>query len=112
VAKHAAWVAKKEAGLRQIIEEVLEIIPKIQLLAVLESFENLMKGGRANQIKGFLASMLSTISIHPILGLKEGELDIVGRVQNSRKARARIVEMIGDRGELAKVAVHHTNASV
>jgi len=112
VAKHAAWVAKKGARLSQIIEEVSEIIPKIQLLGVLETFENLKKGGRAEQIKGHLASMLSTISIHPILGLKRGKLDIVGMARNPRKARARIVEMVGDRGELAKVAVLHTNASV
>jgi DegV family protein with EDD domain len=110
VAKHAAWVAKKGASIKQIMEEVSEIIPKIQLLAVLETFENLKKGGRAEQIKGLFASMLSAISIHPILGLKDGKLDIFGKARNSRKARAKIVEMVGDMGELVKVAVIHTNA--
>jgi DegV family protein with EDD domain len=110
VAKHAAWVAKKGASIKQIMEEVSEIIPKIQLLVVLETFENLKKGGRAEQIKGLFASMLSAISIHPILGLKDGKLDIFGKARNSRKARAKIVEMVGDMGELVKVAVIHTNA--
>jgi DegV family protein with EDD domain len=112
VAKHAAWVAKKGARLKQVVEEVSELIPKIHLLAVLETFENLKKGGRADQIKGILASMLSTISIHPILGLKDGKLDLFGRARNASKARARIVEMVGDMGDLAKVAVIHTNAPV
>ena len=112
VAKHAAWIAKKGARLRQIVEEVSEMIPKIHLLAVLETFENLKKGGRADQIKGVLVSVLSTISIHPILGLKDGKLDLVGRARNASKARARIVEMVGDMGELAKVAVIHTNAPI
>lgn len=110
VAMHAAWVAKKGARLKQIVEEVSELLPKIHLLVVLETFENLKKGGRADQIKGILASMLSTIAIHPILGLKDGKLDLFGRARNAKKARARIVEMVGDMGELAKVAVIHTNA--
>ena len=110
VAKHAAWIAQKGATIRQIVEEVSQIIPKIQLLAVLETFENLKKGGRAEQIKGLFASMLSAISIHPILGLKDGKLDVFGKARNAKKARAKIVEMVGDMGELAKVAVIHTNA--
>jgi DegV family protein with EDD domain len=110
VAKHAAWVAEKGASIRQIVEEVTEFIPKIQLLAVLETFENLKKGGRAEQIKGLLASLLSAISIHPILGLKDGKLDLIGKARNARKAREKIVQMVGDMGELVKVAVIHTNA--
>jgi DegV family protein with EDD domain len=110
VAKHAAWVAEKGADVRQVVEEVTEIIPKIQLLAVLETFENLKKGGRADQIKGLLASMLSAISIHPILGLRDGKLDLFGRARNSKKARTKIVEMVGDMGELVNVGVIHTNA--
>lgn len=110
VAKHAAWIAQKGANIRQIMEEVSEIIPKIQLLVVLETFENLKKGGRAEQIKGLFASMLSAISIHPILGLKDGKLDLFGKARNASKARARIVEMVGDTGELVNLGVIHTNA--
>jgi DegV family protein with EDD domain len=109
VAKHAAWVASKGASIGQIIEEVSDFIPKIKLLAVLETFENLKKGGRADQIKGLFASMLSAISVHPILGLKDGKLDLFGKARNSKKAREKIVQMVGDMGELVKVAVIHTN---
>jgi DegV family protein with EDD domain len=110
VAQHAAKVARRGASIRQIMDEVSELIPKIQLRAVLETFENLKKGGRAEQIKGLFASMLSTISIHPILGLKDGKLDLYGKARNASKARKKIVEMVGDMGELVKVAVIHTNA--
>jgi DegV family protein with EDD domain len=110
VAKHAAWIAEKGATIRQVMEEASEMISKIQLLAVLETFENLKKGGRAEQIKGLLASLLSTISIHPIVGLRDGKLDLFGKARNARKARAKIVEMVGDMGELVKVGVIHTNA--
>jgi len=110
LAKHAAWLAQKGADLRQVVEGVMELIPKIHILVVLETFENLKKGGRAEQIRGLLASMLSAISIHPILTTKAGKLDLFGRARSASKARAKIVEMIGDMGEMVKTGVIHTNA--
>ena len=46
----------------------------------------------------------------PTLGLKDGKLDLYGKARNASKARARIVEMVGDMGELLNVGVIHTNA--
>jgi DegV family protein with EDD domain len=110
IAKHAAWLAQKGADLKSIIDEVSQLIPKIEVLVVLETFENLKKGGRAEQIKGMLASMFSAISIHPILAVKEGKLDLFGRARSASKARKKIVDMIGDMGDMIKMGVIHTNA--
>ncbi|KPJ70273.1 hypothetical protein AMJ51_02400 [Microgenomates bacterium DG_75] len=104
--EHAAKLSQKGVDLEQIKEEVLEMIPKIQLLAVLESFENLKKGGRADDIvKAYLASLLQ---IYPIIGLKEGKLVQFDRARSPKKARGRMVEMVGDSGKLVRMAVLHT----
>jgi len=110
IAKHAAWLAQKGADLKSIIDEIAEIIPKIEVLVVLETFENLKKGGRAEQVKGRLASVLSSISIHPILAVKDGRLNIFSRARNASKARNKIAQMVGDMGEMIKMGVIHTNA--
>lgn len=105
--EHAAMLSKKGASLKQIKEEVLEMIPKVQLLAVLESLENLKRGGRADHlVKAYLASLLS---IYPVIGLKEGRLELFARARSPEKARKKMVEMIGDSGKLLRMAVLHTN---
>jgi DegV family protein with EDD domain len=110
IARHAAWLAQKGADLKAIIDEVTQMIPKIEVLVVLETFENLKKGGRADQIKGMLASMFSAISIHPILSVKDGKLNLFSRARSASKARNKIGQMIGDMGEMIKMGVIHTNA--
>jgi DegV family protein with EDD domain len=110
MAKHAAWLAQKGADLKSIIDEIAEMIPKMEVLVVLETFENLKKGGRANQVKGRLAAMFSSISIHPILNVKDGRLNIFSRARNASKARNKISQMVGDMGEMIKMGVIHTNA--
>lgn len=108
LAEHAASLSKKGAGLEQIKDEVLEIIPKVQLLAAFESFENLKRGGRADELmKAYLASILG---IYPVLGIKDGKLELFDRTRGPKKARRRMIEMVGDSGELVRMAVIHTNA--
>lgn len=110
VAETAVRLAAKGAALKQIAEEIAELLPRIRLYAVLENFENLKLGGRADQIKGRLASVLSALHIHPILGFKDGKLDIFGRARDAVKARMKMVDMTFARGQLERVAVIHTNA--
>jgi len=110
VAETAARLAAKGAALKQVAEEIAELLPRIRLYAVLENFENLKLGGRADQIKGRLASVLSALHIHPILGFKDGKLDIFGRARNAAKARMKMVDMTFARGQLERVGVVHTNA--
>jgi len=110
LAAHAAQLAAQGAPLEQIAAEVKEMRTRVQVLAVLENFENLKRGGRADQIKGRLASILSALHIHPILGFKDGKLDIFGRARNARKARMRMADMALARGTLTHLAVLHTNA--
>lgn len=107
-AEDAAQLSAKGATLEQIIAELKERMPKITLYAVLESFENLKHGGRAEDfIKGYMASILQ---IYPVLTFVEGKLTETVRTRTARKARERMVEMVADAGKLVKLAILHTNA--
>jgi len=107
-AEDAAQLAEKGATLEQIMEELKQRMPKISLYAVLESFDNLKLGGRAEDlVKGYLASLLS---IYPVLTFVEGKLTQAARARTAQKARDRMVEMVADAGKLVKLAVLHANA--
>jgi DegV family protein with EDD domain len=104
----AAQLSQKGATLEQIMDELKERMPKISLYAVLETFDNLKLGGRAEDlVKGYLASILS---IYPVLTFVEGKITQAARARTAQKARERMVEMVADAGRLTKLAVLHTNA--
>ncbi|HJX59535.1 hypothetical protein A2V61_00375 [Candidatus Woesebacteria bacterium RBG_19FT_COMBO_47_8] len=107
-AEDAAQLAEKGATLEQIMEELKQRMPKISLYAVLESFDNLKLGGRAEDlVKGYLASLLS---IYPVLTFVEGKLTQAARARTAQKARDKMVEMVADAGKLVRLAVLHANA--
>lgn len=108
MAEDAAHLSEKGATLEQIMAELKERMPKISLYAVLESFDNLKSGGRAEDlVKGYLASLLS---IYPVLTFVEGKLTQAARARTAQKAREKMVEMVADAGKLVKLAVLHANA--
>ena len=107
LAEHAAMLSQKGANLEQTKREVVEMIPNVHLLAVLESLENLKRGGRADRlVKAYLASLLS---IYPVLGLKDGRLEQFARARSPEKARKKMIEMVGDSGKIVRMAMLHTN---
>jgi len=107
-AEHAAIVSQQGANLNQISQEVLAMLPKINLLFVLETFNNLRKGGRAEDVvKAYFASKLH---IFPVMGMKEGKMVRLEYNRSARRSRERMLEMVGDSGRLARLAILHTNA--
>lgn len=104
----AAKLSLKRATLTEIKNEVKEAIEKTQLYVTLQTFENLKKGGRGDEIlKAVFASMLS---IYPVIGLADGKLKNFAFARSVQKARERMIEMVGDAGKLVRIAVIHTNA--
>jgi len=107
-AEDAAQLAKKGATLEQIMAELKERLPKINLYVVLETFENLKRGGRAKEIaEAYLASLLR---IFPVIGLVEGKLTTLAKTRTAQKAKETMIEMVAEAGKLAKLSVLHTNA--
>ncbi len=72
-----------------------------------DSLEHLRRGGRL----GPLAATLGTVlGLRPVLGVRDGRLDVVEKVRTSARARSRIIEMtLADarRRGACEVAVHH-----
>ena len=76
--------AKNGANLKQITDLINSEIPKIHSRMVFDTLEYLKKGGRIGKAQALLGGLLK---IHPILGLKDGEVAPFGRAR-SRGGRA------------------------
>jgi DegV family protein with EDD domain len=106
----AALAAKKGASLKSVKEEAEEVAKNSQIYVCLETFDNLRYGGRGSQI--LEASAAITLSLFPVMGFsKEGKLKRFATTRpKSENARQKMLEMLGDEGNLVRLAVVHTNA--
>jgi len=104
----AARAATAGATVEQVVARAQEMIPRVQVLAALETLEYLHRGGRIGTASAFLGSMLQ---MKPIVGIPPGHGTVVGiaRPRTWRRAVARMVELmteqVGDRP--VYVAVSH-----
>ena len=75
----AAKMLKEGSSIKEIVERLTEIRIHTRLYVVVDTLENLVKGGRIGKGKAFLGSLLN---IKPILSLENGELTPVTKVRS------------------------------
>ena len=83
--------------------------PKVTVLLLVDTLENLAKGGRIGGAQAFLGGLLN---IKPILQVKEGRVEPMERVRTRRKAMERLVEIAAEatKGKRCQIAVGHAQA--
>ena len=109
VALAAARAAAEGKGLAEVAAAVRELVPRVNVLFIVETLEYLHRGGR---IGGASRLMGSALRIKPLLHLIEGRIDALERVRTKRKAVERMVEVVAERvGNMpVHAAVIHANA--
>jgi DegV family protein with EDD domain len=83
---------------------VRETIPRLRLLAVVDTLEYAYRGGRIGKAKLVMGSLLK---VKPIVQILNSELLPVENVRTMRKALRRLVELIRELGPLDHAAVIH-----
>jgi DegV family protein with EDD domain len=86
----AMRLAKTGASAAQIQSHIDALIPRTRLIFVLETLENLRRGGRIGNAQAFLGSVLQ---FKPIITVKDGRLEPVERVRTMSKAVARLKDI-------------------
>lgn len=90
----------------EVVDQIQAIVPKVNVLFVVDTLEYLAKGGRIGNARAFLGTLLK---VKPILSLQDGVIEPLEQVRSKRKALARMVDLIeeltGDKGSQAKVTV-------
>lgn len=93
----AAELANAGHTLEEILKELDEYRANMNVLVLLNTLENIVKGGRLSKFQGSLAKILNyKILLDRIDGGKVGVLD---KIRGKKKAQNRIMEIIQERGK-------------
>ena len=107
IALRAAAAARDGASLVEVARQVDDMIPRAHLYAVLDTLENLRRGGRIGRAAAFLGTVLS---IKPIVTIAGGEVAPVEKVRTLDRALDRLVAIAQDHAPITHMAVAHTDA--
>jgi DegV family protein with EDD domain len=101
----AATAAKAGESMDKVVAVAKQTMPKIRLLALLDTLEYLQKGGRIGKAKALLGSILN---VKPILTLKDGEVVPAGQVRTRAKGMDRLFEFVQSTADIQELTVVHS----
>jgi DegV family protein with EDD domain len=79
---------------------------RTRLMAVIDTLEYLRRGGRVNWATAGVGALLQ---IKPIFEVRDGQVEIIGRVRTMHKGMQTLVEMIRSQAPFERVALLHSN---
>lgn len=106
----AAKAAVAGKSLTQVVEASQNLMPKVHLIAFIDTLHYLAEGGRVPQVIAWASSLLKIKPIFELLPLGDGPIP-VDRVRTRPKAIERLVELLKERadGKPIHAIVMHTN---
>lgn len=109
IALEAARLAREGAEIETIVERVEELIPKVTLMALLDTLYYLARGGRVPKVAAWAGSILG---MKPIAEMKLGEARLLEKPRTRNKAVNRLFALMNDQivEQPIHVNVMHTNA--
>lgn len=103
----AARMAQAGASRDEVSRAVRGILPRLRAAAMIDTLDNLYKGGRISQVTAALGTVLQ---VKPLISIQEGHVEIPERVRTRSRALKRLVAMVQGWGPLVRVAVLHAGA--
>ncbi len=103
IALAAARWAHDGYGLEPIAARLERLIPRVNLLAFLDSFDYLNRSGRVGKIKAWTGSLLG---VRPLTELQAGEARLLERPRSRLRAMDRLVAIMKQRVGRAPVVVN------
>ena len=81
----------------QIAQELMDSQSRVRLIAVLDTLENLKKGGRISKTVAFAGELLG---IKPVVRMHEGAVDILGKARGAKRGYAQMADAIRVHGDI------------
>lgn len=103
----AADLAAQGLPVDQIVPVLKDQIKRTHVFAMLDTMEFLKRSGRVSRIVAGLGSILQ---IKPIMKMHNG-IASAERVRTASHAMDRLIHLLGDVGEIERVAIVHSNAA-
>jgi DegV family protein with EDD domain len=104
LAMRAVELGAEGAQPSAIAEELRSWVPRLRLLAVLDTLEYVQRGGRIGRAQAFLGSLLN---FKPILSVREGEVFPIERPRSRSTAMRRVVDVMASQGTIVKLGALH-----
>jgi DegV family protein with EDD domain len=103
----AARLAKSGATRAQVSEAIRSAQPRLRAVAMIDTLDNLYKGGR---IRLFTAALGTVLQIKPLVSLDSGEITVWSKVRTRSKALNALVDRLQGMGPFEELALLHAGA--
>ena len=100
-------VAAQSKSLEEAVRRVEERVPKLRIIALLDTLRYIEMGGRVNRAQAMIGTMLD---LKPVLGVAGDQPYALDRVRTRGRAIPRVIELLRDDYPLESVAVVHAQA--
>src|SRR4030042_6433172 len=100
----ALEAAKSGANLDQAADIVRKAMPRLHARMIFDTLEYLKRGGRIGKAQALLGGLLK---IHPIIGLKDGEVFPYGRARNRSQAKDALINFVKSVPKVERIVVEH-----
>lgn len=106
--REARLLERSGAALEQILQRLNQLRSQIHVTLTLDTLEYARRSGRVKTLQAALATLLN---VKPVVVLRDGALEMAGRVRTRKRALEHIVEMMRERMQtrLVNVAVVHAH---
>lgn len=103
----AARMARAGMSRAEVSRAVHGMLGRLRAGAMIDTLENLYKGGRISQVT---AAVGTALRVKPLISIQSGHVEIVERVRTRARALKRLEAMVRGWGRLAQMSVLHTGA--
>ena len=104
----AAQAARAGRSMGQILALAEDMRARMRLMIVLESLENLRRGGRADGFIVIVERMTRALHIRPVIDVVDGQLRLLGAARSMQGGLRRVTDLVERLGPLDHLAVIHT----
>jgi len=104
----AARAAQAGRSLRDILALLEDMRARTRLTIVLDTLENLRRGGRADGFIAIVDQMTRALNIKPVINVVDGQLRLLGAARSFQGGLKRVLSLIERLGPLEHLAVVHT----
>jgi DegV family protein with EDD domain len=102
----ASEASQNGATMVEVLTHVKDVRKRINVTAMLDTFEYVRRSGRVSWAKAALGTLLN---IKPFVGVKDGVILRLGETRTRLKGVQRLADMLFNLGPLDRLAILHTN---
>jgi DegV family protein with EDD domain len=108
IAIEAAQTANRGGTATEVVQAAESAVHKLRLYGVIDTLENLRKGGRIGGAQALLGSLLS---IKPVVEVRDGEVQEESKQRTRGKAMRYLADKVGNAGPIDRLALFAADPS-